>query len=287
MTTDTFTIVGLSGSLRAESFNTALLRESARLAPEDVAVDVVVPGDLPLFNTDLERAGLPESVVDLRARVAAADGLLVATPEYNFSVTGVVKNTIDWLSRGGPASPLHHKPTGLLSSAGGSGGSHALRHLRQILSHNRVRVLATPEVRVRRGSEHFIEGRLTTPEVAADIIALLSGLRALAGRDHDVPDVPGSVFVVGSEVRSADLIAALIAERGVRTLTALTRTDTGRLLEARSISAVVIDPALAPEDADLVAKDVREIAPGAPVVRPERIEGAADLVVTALRESIE
>jgi len=279
-------IVGLSGSLRAGSFNTALLREAARLAGDDVELEVVVPRDIPMYDADVEAAGMPPAAEALRTMVADADALLVATPEYNFSVSGVVKNAIDWLSRGGTASPLRHKATGILSSAGGSGGSHALKHLRQILSHNRVRVLADPEVRVRRGSEYFVDGRLTDPGVEAEIVGLIGGVLTLAASPQDVPDVSGSVFVVGSEERAADQIAALVAERGIRTLTALTRTDTQRVLRSRNIAAVVIDPGLGETDADLVEKDIIHFHPGALVLRPDTVDACADEVIDALRHMV-
>lgn len=277
-------IVAVSGSLRAASFNTALLRAAERLAPSDVEIEVVVPGDLPLYDGDVEAEGMPPAVADLRRKVAEADALLLATPEYNFSISGVMKNAIDWLSRGGTSSPLYHKATGVLSSAGGSGGSHALKHLRQALSHNRVRVLAEPEVRLRRGSRYFTDGRLTDPATEAELADLVERVLVLASSPPDVPDVHGAVFVIGSEVYSADRIAALIAERGIRALTALTRTDAGRMLSARNVAVVVLDPDLTDEEADLLEKEVGELRPGTPVLRPATPEACADDVVAAVRD---
>jgi chromate reductase, NAD(P)H dehydrogenase (quinone) len=93
-------ILGLSGSLRAKSFNTALLRAAQALCPPEVTLDVATPHGIPLYDADLEqREGLPRSVVELKARVAGCGGLLLATPEYNNGVPGVFKNLIDWLSR--------------------------------------------------------------------------------------------------------------------------------------------------------------------------------------------
>ena len=93
-------LVGLSGSLRAASFNTGLLRAAAELVPEGSSLTVATPEGIPLYNADLEReAGMPEAVERLKAQIIAADALLLATPEYNNGIPGVLKNAIDWLSR--------------------------------------------------------------------------------------------------------------------------------------------------------------------------------------------
>lgn len=93
-------ILGISGSLRAKSYNTALLRAAQALCPPGVTLDVATPHGIPLYDADLEqREGLPATVTELKSRVAACDGLLLATPEYNNGVPGVFKNTLDWLSR--------------------------------------------------------------------------------------------------------------------------------------------------------------------------------------------
>ena len=94
------TIVGISGSLRQGSFNTSLLRAAAALAPEGVTIEIASIRDIPLYDGDLEaQSGVPAPVTRLQDRIAAAQGLLIATPEYNGSIPGVLKNAIDWLSR--------------------------------------------------------------------------------------------------------------------------------------------------------------------------------------------
>jgi NAD(P)H-dependent FMN reductase len=94
------TLVGLSGSLRRESFNTLLLRAAQRLCPDGTTLDVQSIESVPLYNFDVEQAdGIPAAVTELKDAIAAADGLLIATPEYNNSIPGVLKNAIDWLSR--------------------------------------------------------------------------------------------------------------------------------------------------------------------------------------------
>lgn len=94
------TIIGIAGSLRRGSFNAALLRAAAGLAPDGVTLEIATIKDIPLYNGDLEAdQGIPPAVAALKDRIAAADGLLLATPEYNHSLPGVFKNAIDWLSR--------------------------------------------------------------------------------------------------------------------------------------------------------------------------------------------
>lgn len=174
------TLLGLSGSLRRGSTNTALLRAAQELAPDGVAVVLHDLADVPFYHGDVEREhGFPAAVQRLREAVEAADGLLLASPEYNFSTTGVLKNAIDWLSRP-PQPPLNHKPTALLSAAGRSGGRRAQAHLRDILAHNEVDVLAAG-VQVAGGRDHVVEGRLEghpRDEVAAAVADL-------AGRVHE------------------------------------------------------------------------------------------------------
>lgn len=93
-------IVGITGSLRSGSFNTALLRASAGLMPNGATLDIATLKGIPLYDGDIEaNEGIPAMVVALQERIAAGDGLLLATPEYNNSIPGVFKNTIDWLSR--------------------------------------------------------------------------------------------------------------------------------------------------------------------------------------------
>jgi chromate reductase, NAD(P)H dehydrogenase (quinone) len=174
------TLVALSGSLRRGSSNAALLRAAADQVPP--GVEVVRPSfaDVPFYDDELEAAGLPAPVARLRDALAGADGLLLASPEYNRSTTGRLKNVIDWLSRG-PDSPLDHLPTALFSAAGGSGGAGAQAHLRDILAHNRVQVL-DGGVQVRGAWRYVADGELVDPEVrtavADHVAALVAVIRA-------------------------------------------------------------------------------------------------------------
>lgn len=119
-------VVGLSGSLRVKSLNSALLRAATELAPAGLELEVGSIRGIPLYDADAEEeAGLPEAVVTLKERVARADGLLLVTPEYNGSIPGVFKNAIDWLSR--PASDIGrvfgNKPIGVIGASPGRMGT--------------------------------------------------------------------------------------------------------------------------------------------------------------------
>jgi chromate reductase len=171
------TILAIAGSLRRGSFNRLLLDAAARCAPAQLRV---VPYDellmIPLFNEDLEQedAEGPESVRRFRMAVAEADGLLIATPEYNWSVPGVLKNAIDWLSRG-PDEILAGKPVAIVGASSGSWGTRlAQAALRQVLTSTDSIVLPAPALFVRNAASVFDDaGRLTDPAVRKQLTALL------------------------------------------------------------------------------------------------------------------
>ena len=120
------TIVGIAGSLRRASYNLMLLRAAADVMPEGVSLDVASIRDIPLYDADVEADhGLPEPVQQLKERIAAADGLLIATPEYNNAMPGVLKNALDWLSRPPADIPrvFRSLPTGVIGATPGLGGT--------------------------------------------------------------------------------------------------------------------------------------------------------------------
>jgi len=157
----TMNILGVSGSLRKGSFNTALLRAASEYLPAGATLEIQSLGGVPLYNFDVEQAGTPETVDDLRKRIRASDGLLIATPEYNYSIPGVLKNALDWASRPPKDSPLTRKPIAIMGAGGMMGTVRAQSHLRQILLCQDSRVMAKPELFVSRGQGKFDEtGRL-------------------------------------------------------------------------------------------------------------------------------
>ena len=172
----------ISGSLRRDSSNTKLLSEALRLFGPAEAVW----GDLrlPLYDADLEAEhGIPEAVARLADQMRAADGVVIATPEYNKNLPGVLKNALDWVSRTKPA-PLAGRPVAILSSAAGrAGGERSQFSLRHCLTPFNPRVLQGPEVMIAGAGEAFdAEGRLKDP-MARDLLGkLMAALHAEIGR---------------------------------------------------------------------------------------------------------
>ena len=149
-------IVGLAGSLRQASFNRALLRAAVELAPPALRITVHDLLPLPLYNGDVEAQGVPAPVGALREAVRAADGLLIATPEYNHGVPGVLKNAIDWLSRPPVGSALNGKPAAIMgASPGMTGTARGQTQLRQAFVFTNTYAMPQPEVLVARAHEKF------------------------------------------------------------------------------------------------------------------------------------
>ena len=155
-------ILAISGALRKASTNTGLARALAEVAPENVLVEVATLHGIPLYDGDLEAAsGKPDAVRALDARIRAADGVVIVTPEYNFSIPGVLKNASDWLSRGG--SPLRWKRVGILGAAAGPlGTGRSQYHLRQNLQGLEAIVMPKPEFFAANNEQKFdADGNLT------------------------------------------------------------------------------------------------------------------------------
>lgn len=139
-------IVGLCGSLRAGSFNAMALQLAASNLPDGATLEVLEWRSVPAFDADMLDQGFPPSVMALRKRIRRADGLVIATPEYNFSIPGMLKNLLDWLSRG-EDQPFAGKPVALLSAATGPlGGARVQYDLRRVLLFANAMVLIKPEV---------------------------------------------------------------------------------------------------------------------------------------------
>lgn len=170
-------VLGISGSLRKASLNTAALRAAQELLPEGMRLEIFDLAPIPMYNPDVEAEGFPEPVQEFRARLAAADALLFATPEYNFSLPGVLKNAIDWASRP-PDSPLNDKPIALMGASPSPNGTVlAQMHLRQICNHNNMLPLGRPRVLIGRAHEKFdAGGRLVDERTRESIRELLAAL---------------------------------------------------------------------------------------------------------------
>src|SRR6056297_2352057 len=166
-----FKVAGISGSLRKGSYNTATLRAAQELAPATLEIDIVTLEDVPLFNQDVEAQGWPPRVQDLRERIGASDAVIFASPEYNYSVTGVLKNAIDWLSRPEGDAPLNGKPAGIVGATPAFvGTARGQAHLRQIVFYNAMPLLPTAEVLIARARDRFDDDGRLTDEQTGDVL---------------------------------------------------------------------------------------------------------------------
>ncbi|MCA8928693.1 MAG: NAD(P)H-dependent oxidoreductase [Alphaproteobacteria bacterium] len=172
-------VLGLSGSLRPASFNTAALRAAQELAPAGMTIAIADISGVPLYHEDVYQKGFPPAVETLREQIRSADALLIATPEYNYSFSGVLKNAIDWASRP-PSHPFDGKPVALMgASPGRLGTARAQYHLRQVLVFLNAHALNKPEVMIASaGSAFDADGKLTDEAARKGIADLLAGLAA-------------------------------------------------------------------------------------------------------------
>jgi len=175
----TVRILGIAGSLRQGSFNRAALRAAQALAPDGIQIDSFDISAVPLYNEDVRQQGFPPPVEDLRGRIKAADGLLIVTPEFNYSIPGVLKNAIDWASRP-PEQPFDGKPIGLMgASAGMMGSGRAQYHLRQCFVFLNGLVMNRPEVMIPAAQNKFdASGNLTDLLTREFIVAHLTAFKA-------------------------------------------------------------------------------------------------------------
>ena len=171
----TVKVLGISGSLRKGSFNAAALRAAQKLAPAGVTVDTFDIAPIPLYNEDVKAQGFPPPVQELRDRIKAADALLIVTPEYNYSIPGVLKNAIDWASRP-PEQPFQDKPIAIMGASPGLlGTSRAQYHLRQCFVFLNARLVTQPEVMIAQASQKFDADGNLTDETSSGLVAKLLG----------------------------------------------------------------------------------------------------------------
>ncbi len=172
-------ILAIGGALRKESTNAALLRALQPLAPSGMEIEIATLHGIPLYDGDVEtESGKPESVIALDRRITEADGVIIASPEYNFSIPGVLKNAIDWLSR--KSQPFNFKRTGIMGASSGNIGTARVQyHLRQTLQSLGAIVMPKPEIFVARSAEKFDESGMLTDT------ALEQSLTKWLGAFHD------------------------------------------------------------------------------------------------------
>jgi chromate reductase len=173
-------LLGVSGSLRKQSYNSGVLRAISAVLPDGMMFDIAGIAELPFYSSDVEQAGIPEAVKSFRARVAAADALIFAVPEYNFSLPGVLKNALEWLSRP-PNPPADAKPCAVvgasISPLGTARGQFHFRHVAVSLNMIMVNV---PHVDIASAKAKFdLQGQLTDQAAIDSLKPLLAELKAL------------------------------------------------------------------------------------------------------------
>jgi chromate reductase len=176
-------VLGISGSLRQGSFNSMALRAAQKLAPQGMEITIGDISRIPLYNDDLRAAGEPGPVAELKGQVRAADAILLVSPEYNFSVPGVLKNTLDWMSRP-PEPPFDGKVVAIMGASGGPlGTARAQYDLRKILVYMNTFTVNKPEVFIGAAQTKFnAQGELTDEATAKFIADLLVSLQTLKKR---------------------------------------------------------------------------------------------------------
>src|SRR5918999_5927638 len=178
MENDGVKIVGLAGSLRRASFHRGLIRAARELAPDDVTVEPYeLLDEIPFFNQDVENLGNPAPVKGFKEKIRQADAVLIATPEYDYAIPGVLTNALDWVLR--PPSPFRHKPVGIVGTSPGSAGTaRGQMVLRQILLHPPAYVMPEPQMLIpfSRQKFHAETGDLVDEETRDRLCRFLEAL---------------------------------------------------------------------------------------------------------------
>lgn len=188
MTGKTCRLLAISGSLRRESYNTAVLRSLIDLAADRAAIRLFTLNDIPPYCADLDGDNPPEPVRRFKDAIAGSDGLVICSPEYNFGIPGVLKNALDWASRPASHSPLKGKPVLIMSaSTGALGGARSHCQIRETLTSTRSRIVARPPVTITHVAGKMADGRLTDEatigfalEAMGDLFREIEVARAIA-----------------------------------------------------------------------------------------------------------
>lgn len=175
------TLIGLSGSLRSQSYSTGILRTLQESTPEGIELVIHDLAEVPLYNQDRDGADAPAEVRALRDAIAAADGLVIATPEFNYGIPGVLKNALDWASRPYGAAALRGKPVVTMSASPAfTGGVRALAQLHETLLATQSLIVSRPQTVIAQVHEKFETGRLSDPaalefawQAVADLLNLV------------------------------------------------------------------------------------------------------------------
>jgi chromate reductase, NAD(P)H dehydrogenase (quinone) len=180
---DSIRIAAICGSLRKGSYNAMALEAARDAAPEGVVVEIIRLHDVELYDADVEAEGWPPGVSRLRERVEPAQAVLFGTPEYNYSIPGVLKNAIDWLSRPTGEGPLYGKPAAMIgASTSLTGTARAQSHMRNVCFYNAMPLLASSEVLIYRASERFEGGELVDDKSLEKVAELMAGFVDLIRR---------------------------------------------------------------------------------------------------------
>ncbi len=183
-----FNVIGICGSLRKDSYNRGLLRAAQELAPKGMHLEIADIDGIPLLNEDVAASGDPPAVGKLKSAVADADGILFATPEYNYGMSGVMKNVFDWLSLPPGQSVLLAKPTAMLGASKGLGGTiRAQLQLRHSCGLNAMHVMAQPELFVGFASQKADEsGSLFDEATRVELSQLLAAFAYWIGKTKNL-----------------------------------------------------------------------------------------------------
>ena len=273
-------VVGISGSLRRRSYNTAALRAAGSLMPDNMVLDLAEIIGIPLYNADDEREnGFPDLVRILRDRVAQADALLVATPEYNYSLTGALKNAIDWLSRP-PNPPISLMPTALLGAGGRLGTARAQRHFRDIALHNDLRLVQQPEVLISEPWNKFDDDLVLTDERTRDQIRRL--VMALRGLTTRIRATRKRVLVIGRHQSAISTLTSRLRELGYEPVAVLDDESALALIDPGQFSVLIINQEVEPESRVALADHLRHIAPNTQMVDQPELDTLAHVLEDAI-----